>query len=141
MNLLLQRLWYTDKSTVGELSVEGVFQSYTLELPKKDGLPGSCILAGTYSVIFAPSPKFESSQDPWVMKYAKEMPRLQDIPNRSGILIHWGNEPEETEGCILVGRSYSPTVPDLIQNSRVAFADLYAKIRAEEGNLTIEVMG
>src|SRR5690348_18052311 len=86
MKLILQRLITTDNSTTGQLSVDGETECFTLELPHKDGLPGSAIPAGTYQVVLAPSPKFLQSRDPWVKKYAGKIPHIQNIPNRSNIL-------------------------------------------------------
>ena len=120
MNLLLQRLWYTARSTCGELE-----QYKTLELPVVDGLPGSCIPPGTYEIVLAPSPKFQQSSDPWVQRYADAMPHVV-CPPRSLIMIHWGNGPTDTEGCILVGLSHDV---DMVQESRAAFASLYEKIK------------
>jgi len=127
MNLLLQRHEYTDQSTVGDLLIDGEEFSYTLELPKKDGLPGSAIPAGTYPIVLAPSPKFEKSSDPWVLRYSSAMPHIMDIPGRSLIMIHWGDVPQNTDGCVLVG--FLHPAPDLIEESRMAFERLYANIQ------------
>lgn len=131
MEMTLNRTSFDDKSTEGSLSIEGSFQCYTLELPNVDGKPGSCIPQGRYKVVLAPSPKFIGSADPWVQEYANQMPHLEDIPGRSLIMIHWGNDPSNTEGCILVGNSQST---DFIGNSRAAFSNLYDQIQAPAGN-------
>ena len=137
MQLTLKRLWFTDESTQGELYIDGAFQCYTLELPNKDGLPGSCIPQGTYKIELQSSPKFELSTDPWVQQYAKQMPHLVGIPRRSLIMIHWLNTPEETEGCIGVGESYST---NFIGESRAAFEALFPKIATSEG-CSIAIIG
>lgn len=41
------------------------------------------------------------------------------------VLIHWGNDAKDTEGCILVGQDQSS---DEVENSRAAFSDLWSKI-------------
>ena len=140
MEITLNRTDFDDKSTEGTLSIGGQFQCYTLELPNKDGKPGSCIPQGRYRVVLAPSPKFESSTDPWVQKYAGQMPHLEDIPGRSLIMIHWGNDASNTEGCILVGQTQSA---DFIGSSRAAFEDLYDEIQpdASNGDCWITVVG
>ena len=94
MELLLQRDTYTDFSTQGKLTKDGNFLAETLELPEKDGLPGSCIPAGRYRVTVAFSPHFQ-----------RRMPLLVGIPGRSEIEIHWGMLPSNTRGCILVGET------------------------------------
>jgi Family of unknown function (DUF5675) len=140
MELTLNRTSFDDESTQGELSVDGVFQCYTLELPNVDGKPGSCIPQGRYNVVLAQSPKFMANLDPWVQQYANQMPHLQNIPGRSLIMIHWGNDPKDTEGCILVGQNEAV---DEVENSRLAFADLWDKINlpATNGDCWITLVG
>jgi uncharacterized protein DUF5675 len=140
VNLTLQRDTFTDQSTMGEMLVDGQDECYTLELPKKDGLPGSCIPAGKYSVVLGRSPEFEASTDPWVLQYASAMPHIIDIPGRSLIMIHWLNDAQETRGCVGVGQTRSD---NFIGNSRAAFAALYPKIADAVGGTgcTITVIG
>jgi hypothetical protein len=127
MQLSLFRFNKTSLSTGGKLAVNGVSECYTLELPLGDSKPGSAIPEGTFGVVLAPSPKFLHSSDPWVLQYANAMPHLTNIPGRSLIMIHWGNTPHDTEGCILVGQTHSQ---DSIGSSRAAFEALYSKIQA-----------
>jgi uncharacterized protein DUF5675 len=95
MQLQLIRKIFTDKSTIGELSVNGAFECFTLEdkvRPVK--IKGeTAIPAGTYEVAVTFSNKFQ-----------KFLPLLMDVPNFDGIRIHTGNTPEDTLGCILVGQ-------------------------------------
>ena len=127
MELTLNRTSFDEKSTQGSLSIDGALQCYTLELPNVDGKPGSCIPEGRYRIVLAPSPKFMASSDPWVQQFANRMPHLENIPDRSLIMIHWGNDPKDTEGCILVGKD--PGV-DHIGSSRDAFSALWYEIEA-----------
>lgn len=56
-----------------------------------DKRPGqTAIPAGSYELIINHS-----------NKYKKTMPRVLDVPGFTGILIHPGNVPKDTEGCIL----------------------------------------
>jgi len=138
MQLTLQRLVLTDSSTCGQLMIDDSLECWTLELPVADGLPGSAIPAGTYPVFFKPSPKFESSNDPWVKQYAAFMPHIEYIPNRSLIMIHWGNYPDNTEGCVLVGKVHQP---NMVGQSREAFQELYEKFKeANFEGITITVI-
>jgi hypothetical protein len=128
MILTLERFKFTDKSTIGSLAIDGADFCWTLELPIGDGGPGSAIPAGTYKVVTYPSPKFE-----------RLMPLLMDVPGRSTIEMHWGNEPENTDGCILLGNSMPGE--DFIGNSRQAFDDFWEKAQGpmEAGDCTIVV--
>jgi hypothetical protein len=54
-------------------------------------------------------------------------PLLDNVPGFSGVRIHVGNFPTDTEGCILVG-----TTPgqDEVLDSKIAFEALMEKINA-----------
>jgi hypothetical protein len=83
-----------DKQTNGQLFIQDL-NLLTLELPWRDNQVGvSCIPTGTYKVVLA-----------WSNRFMRLMPRLINVVGRSGILIHSGNTPFNTEGCILVGMS------------------------------------
>ncbi len=99
MELKLQRNPSTDKSTIGDLAVDGAHQCFTLEDPVRAvKIPGStAIAAGRYPIELA-----------WSSKFKCLMFHLIGVPDFNGILIHAGNTPEDTEGCLLVGRSYGP---------------------------------
>lgn len=69
-----------------------LFECYTLELPWKDNQRRiSCIPEGEYKAVKHRSPKFGNSV--WI----------QDVPNRSEILIHPANYVPQLLGCIAVG--------------------------------------
>lgn len=138
MNLLLARRPRLPDCTLGDLSVDGRPECVTLELPIKDGLPGSAIPDGAYPIVLAPSPKFMASKDNFVLRYAHHMPHIIRIPMRTLIMLHWGNLVSDTDGCVLVGQRAETNV---IVNSRLAFESLFEKINAGilAGGCTIDV--
>jgi hypothetical protein len=62
------------------------------------------------------------------------MPLLVNVPNFEGVRIHTGNTANDTEGCILVGKSKGY---DFIGGSRNAFNELMERIKGQK--LTIEI--
>jgi hypothetical protein len=68
------------------------------------------------------------------------MPHLQKVPGFDLIMIHWGNYPHDSEGCILVGQSQGQ---DFIGSSRNAFEILLPKIEEglKNGDVWCEVIG
>ena len=133
MNILVQRLTFTDNSTIGELSLDGGDTlCYTLEPPKQPDARGiKCIPQGIYKVIVTHSPRL-----------GYETPRLLGVPGwpNDDVLIHILNTPDQSEGCIGVGMSASV---DFIGSSREAFLLLLPKLQppASAGDLTISVVG
>lgn len=144
MELILKRLHFTSKSTRGELFIDDSQERFchTLELPIKDGLPGSAIPPGRFKVELSPSPKFlaAAQHDSWIARYAPRMPHIIGIPRRSLIMIHWMNWPTDTDGCIGVGMVYDL---DYIGQSRSAFEALMRVIEepARDGECYLEVQG
>lgn len=100
MKLSLKRRYRGPDYTIGSLFVNGAYFSDTLEdkvrdIPREGKIPGkTAIPTGEYKVILSHSPRFK-----------RELPRLLNVPYFDGILIHRGNTPNHTEGCILVGEN------------------------------------
>ena len=120
MKLVLKRLHKTQNSTIGELTVDGLFQCYTLEDIEREVKIKSetAIPKGTYKVIINHSNRFK-----------RLLPLLIDVPGFEGIRIHSGNSNHDTEGCILVGETRSK---DFISKSRKAFDKLFEKMKKAE---------
>lgn len=92
---MLVRDSFSSSSTDGVLFVDSRSFCNTLEpaVGKKVKYgKGCCIAPGIYSIDLHYSPKFR-----------KYMLTLCGVRGRSGILIHSGNTPYDTVGCILVG--------------------------------------
>ena len=100
MKLNLIRDIDNGKSTLGRLYLVGQedeFLCYTLENHWEENTPRvSCIPEGCYGMGTKEYGRY------WD-KYQLPIPILHDVPGRSQILIHPGNYPKDTLGCILVG--------------------------------------
>lgn len=127
----LDRMTFTDKSTVGELWLDGKQFCYTLEptcrnINEKNK---GAIPAGRYQIVMTYSNKFGCM-----------MPELVDVPGFTDIRMHPGNMAEDTEGCILVGETEST---DFVGQSRAAFKRLlpYINGRTRDNMLFISIIG
>lgn len=118
MDLKLVRTDLTSQSTIGELSVDGKFECYTLEdVVRPVKIKGmTAIPAGSYEVVISHSARFQ-----------RLLPLLLNVPNFDGIRIHAGNTAADTEGCLLVGQAKASNA---ISGSRNAFDALFAKLQA-----------
>jgi hypothetical protein len=82
----------TETETLGRLYCGNNVEFYTLELSYRENQKNkSCIPVGTYTC-----KRFTSKRHGLTW-------RLQDVPGRSGIIIHAGNTHRDTRGCILLG--------------------------------------
>jgi len=118
MDMLVTRQTLTDESTIGELTIDGVHQCFTLEdkVRAEKVFGETAIPAGRYEVVVNFSNHFQ-----------KMLPELVSVPNFEGVRIHSGNTAKDTEGCILVGTTKGTNV---VNGSRDAFNALFAKIQA-----------
>jgi hypothetical protein len=101
MILRVERRFKGETYTIGTMYVNGERFCDTLEDKVRDlaggeaKVPGeTAIPEGTYRVIVNRSPKF-----------GRDLPRLLDVPQFEGVLIHRGNSAEDSAGCILVGEN------------------------------------
>jgi hypothetical protein len=103
---------------MGKLFLNGEEFCDTLELAWKDNQRSiSCIPAGEYKVRLR-LPRESATRD-----YIHLL--VQDVPNRSYILVHIGNTTADTKGCILVGQSRQQ---DFVGNSTLAMELLIKEI-------------
>lgn len=128
LNLKLKRTDKTPQSTIGELSVNDVFECFILEDVDR-GLNSNMTLAeiasikiktqtaiptGTYNVVKFFSPK-----------HNENLPLLENVPGFAGIEIHVGNFAKDTDGCLLPGEEKGV---DSVLHSTAATAKLNKKI-------------
>lgn len=124
MRLELQRKWFTESSTIGTLLGPGLAHlGYVLEdrfrLPWDAKVYGrTCIPCGEYPLVITHSPRF-----------GVEMPLLLNVPGFSGVRIHPGNTPADTEGCLLPGLERDA---DRVLQSREAYARLFQLLDASK---------
>jgi hypothetical protein len=130
MELELTRTIRTGRSTIGELTIDGVFECFVLE-DKDRGLmqsmPVSELLAKKIKTRTAiPSGRYEIVIS-FSNRFQKMLPLLLNVPAYEGIRIHPGNTDAHTEGCLLPGKTKSP---DFVGSSKAAFTALFDKIKA-----------
>lgn len=143
MELWLKRRPSQNGATIGELYILSggypAHECYTLEdeVREVEGdpvekwkVPGqTAIPAGKYRIVIEKSPRLsiKAGHDFYT-------PRLLDVPGFEGVLIHPGNFPKDTEGCILPGVVAAPD-GTAVWSSRTAYEQLFPKIdRALESN-------
>lgn len=153
MKLLLKRIAKQKTYTIGKLYINGVYECDTLEdtdrglsndmsideIKKKKEYGQTAIPTGSYEVTMnVVSPKFRNRS--WAKPYNGKLPRLIDVHGYEGVLIHVGNKPEDTLGCLLVGQN---KIKGQVVNSTATFHKLMEKLtEANENNekiiITIE---
>ena len=95
IQIQLQRTRRKGKAIVGKMTIP--FSHFPVAEDEQDATVATLenadyiIPAGTYHLVRTFSPKFK-----------KQLPLLEDVPDREGIRIHRGSIPEHSKGCILV---------------------------------------
>lgn len=102
---------------------EGIPLCNTVELPWRKGKepPESCILPGTYNVIFSYSPRFK-----------RMLHCVQGVKGHDGIRIHVANQASELQGCVAPGMGIgSIGGKPAVMNSTNALNQLHAILPQE----------
>jgi hypothetical protein len=143
MKLQLQRRFRGEGYTIGSLYIDGEYFCDTLEDADR-GLTQTmspeeirrikvahetAIPTGTYRVTVNLSPAKK-----------RMLPRLQDVPGFSGILIHRGNTKKDSSGCILVGenRVKSKVLNSTPYEKRLVAILTEAQEQGEKTNIEVE---
>lgn len=129
MRLTLMRIANKPNYCIGRLYIDGEYFCDVLEdcdrglddkmsvedIKAKKVYGKTAIPTGVYNVILNYSPK-----------YKKVMPLLQNVKGYEGVRIHSGNKPEDTLGCLLVGKNKK--VGQVI-DSRATYEALFKRLQ------------
>ncbi len=115
------RVGHSDNATFGVLKTDDDMPfAVTAELPWKDNQVGvSCIPKGTYECKRIISPKFGETFE------------IIDVPGRTHILFHKGNNPPaDSKGCILIAEEFGTLNGEAaILASGRGFAEFLQKVK------------
>ena len=123
IDFTLSRRWFKPTATLGVLEGEGL-SCFTLEPP-----PPATIKAGTYRVVMTASGRAKDGTL-WSPREDHKLPELLDVPGRTAIRVHAGNQATDTLGCILVAFARGE---DYLENSRTALIKFMAIVDANKG--------
>ena len=154
MKIRVERKWPKPTYTIGRFYIDGIFYCNTLEdadrglkqtdhpdyIRARKVANETAIPKGTYGVAMnITSPKYSASSWYWSLCQGK-VPRLLNVPGFEGILIHTGNNPLQTSGCLLVGKN---TKVGQLTESKETFKKIYKLMKAayDRGEeITIEIV-
>lgn len=156
MELVLERKYCKEKYTVGKLFIDGVFFSNTLEDKVRDVNKNGKFDNEEYKVCgetAIPYGEYEITLDVVSPKFSKyqfykdvckgKLPRLLDVPDFDGVLIHCAEGPKGADllqGCIAVGNN---TIKGGLTNCKETFKKLYSILdKANKNNekITIKII-
>lgn len=131
MHITVKRHIETKESTIGSLRIDGRLQCYTLEDPyhKIKVIGETRIPEGEYKLALRTYGGFHQRYN---KKFAAwhdyGMIEIMQVPNYTNILIHIGNWPGDTEGCLLLGQEAGINA---IHNSTKAYRAFYKIVATE----------
>lgn len=140
MQLKLERIYTCKDYTIGHLYVDGSYICDTIEdtdrmldsdMPMEQIMQTkvknkTAIPTGKYKVLMNVISSKYSKSEYYMNLCGGKVPRLENVPGFSGILIHKGNTANDTSGCLLVGYN---TVKGKVLNSKKAFEELYRQLK------------
>ena len=138
MELRLDRKYKKSGYTIGKLFLDGEYFCDTLEdidrglistMTDKEirdiKIPGkTAIPRGRYRIVMNIT-SYKFSKYPQYKFCKGKLPRLVAVPGYEGVLIHTGNTPDDTDGCILVGFNREK---GKVLDSTITFNKLYSRL-------------
>ena len=134
----IQRLFHDDRPTIGVVKYNDSTLCFSLEDRYREGdkVAGDTrIPAGTYDLQWR-------KVGTWAARFRKMgFPgslQIMDVPGFDTILIHIGNDHEDTAGCPLVGMG-ALIWDRTITNSKIACKALYNLVDGQDGDWSINI--
>lgn len=130
MELLLKRIARKDTYTIGKLYINGAYFCDTCEdrdrfyFGEKKIMHKTAIPCGRYEITQnVVSPKF-GKKEPYKSVCGGYLPRLLNVPQFDGVLMHIGNSASDSSGCVLVGKN---KIKGMVLNSTSTWTSLMQK--------------
>ena len=143
MELKVYRYSSQSQTTLGALHINGEFECYTLEDQHQDiKVKGETrIPAGTYNIGLRTVGGFDARYKA-KFSFHKGMLQVLNVPGFEYILIHIGNDEDDTAGCLLVGNTANNNRLNkgFIGDSTNTYKSLYTKVlKAIESGLDVTI--
>lgn len=129
MEVRVERIWSDEYATLGILRINGKTQCFTLEDDKDEvkQYATSRIPQGRYELTLRAEGRFHQKYQKRFKTIHHGMLHIMNVPNYRWILIHCGNTPQDTAGCLLVGMAAAMNKRSLA-HSRHAYQLIYPPI-------------
>lgn len=148
VKLLLKRIAKKPMYTIGKLYIDdkyfcdtiedadrGLSQALPLDINKMRKVKGkTAIPTGTYKITLDVVSQRFGNRAQYRFCNGK-LPRLLNVPAFEGVLIHIGNDANDTEGCILVGKNKQV---GKVLDSTITFRKLYEILKVHK-DITITI--
>jgi hypothetical protein len=131
MDIDVQRYNSQEEFTDGLFFINGEFKCYTLEDEKRavKVFGETRIPNGRYKIELRTEGGFHNRYlKKFGSKFHKGMLWIKDVPNFEYVLIHIGNDDDDTAGCLLVGMANNADDVGFIGASEQAYKKIYPKI-------------
>ena len=140
MELIVKRKVFSEKSTIGELHINGSYFCFTLEDKDRDLYKTQPITEIAQKKLFGvtaiPYGRYDLALT-YSNRFKQYMPQVLNVPAFDGIRIHSGNTDVDTNGCLIVAMQKGI---DSVSDSKTAYNALLKMIKAVEKKekITIE---
>ena len=131
----VRRFLHNEISTIGIIEVPPVgneipTRAFVLEDPYQEKkIPGNTrIPAGIYPMALQTGGEMTKDYALKFPNFHRGMLHIQDVEDFTGVFIHIGNEPKDTEGCLLVGDIFSFSNRNFIGASADAYQRIYCAV-------------
>lgn len=138
MEITVKRYSDNKESTLGLMFIDGKFECYTLEDEERTTkvFGETRIPEGRYEVLFRTEGGHNHRYGLKFGDFHKGMLELQGVPLFKYVLIHIGNDDDDTAGCLLVGSKANSNsyTKGYIEASTGAYTKMYEKVSNELTN-------
>lgn len=132
MKITVERFLENGITTISRVLIDGIdhgFKGLEDAYHAKKIYGKTRIPAGIYSLKVQNAGHVHSRYSARFAKIHRGVLLIANVPGYTGVLIHIGNTATETQGCLLIGKSYILHSGDyMLQNSTLAYLDFYGRV-------------